>query len=71
MRLSKKDILDIIKQEVGSYIVNNLHKKKKKCLYCGTWFPSRRKDNFFCNRNHYQSYHRLPGFIRKLIAHKD
>ena len=70
-KILDREILYIIKEEVGSYIIRSLHAKKHKCLYCGAWFIVRRKDNFFCNRSHYQKYHRIPGFIRKLISHKN
>jgi hypothetical protein len=52
--------------------MNARNTSKSLCLCgCGTWFNSRGKYHQFYNRTHYQRAHRIPGFVRRFIDHKD
>lgn len=66
-------IRTIIDEEVTKYIYANItHKGKvRKCLYCNKVFTFRTKYHHFCSRYCYSSMHRIPGFIKRIVNHRD
>lgn len=67
------EILRIINNEVASYIFRNLGKnvKKRSCLKCRAKFIPVSRYHQFCSRSCYAKMHRIPGFVKRIIDHKD
>lgn len=51
---------------------NNHPKHKAECLCgCGKTFEQKNKYHQFYSRRCYSRFHRLPGFVKRLVDHKD
>lgn len=66
-------VLGFMKEMMDTSVMRNAGMKHHTCLCgCGMVIKNpRSKYHQFYDKSHYQRAHRIPGYVRRIINHKD